>query len=94
MKTIYKYAISHTEKQEYEMPAGATLLAVQMQYGQPCVWAEVDDAAPRVRRTLAIVGTGQEVPSAGVYIGSFQIEVVVGIVNNVWHIYDLGEVQP
>ena len=57
-----------------EMPANATVLALQLQRGVPTLWAQVDPRGPAVTRTFRWVGTGSEVPSGGEYIGTAQMQ--------------------
>ena len=68
-----------------DMPIGAIILTVQVQYGVPCVWALCDDALPKVRRHIVLYGTGQDLPNnPGKYIGTVQF-------NNgglVFHVFD------
>ena len=89
MKTIYRYALSVSERQEHEMPAGAVLLTVQVQNGVPYLCAQVDTGMPLVTRRLFLAGIGGGVPEHGVYVGSY-----VDRHNFCGHIYDLGEAQP
>lgn len=58
MKTIYKYVFSIDDTIDLNVPEGAEFLAVQMQRGQPCVWAIVTPGAPRETRVLRLRGTG------------------------------------
>lgn len=50
--------------------------------GVPCIWMEVDEAAPPITVSVRIVGTGNEVPEGSEYAGSF----VEGD-TYVWHVY-------
>jgi hypothetical protein len=50
-----------------------------------CVWAEIDTDHPICDRKIQLVGTGHEVLSGGVYIGTAKDGPFV------WHVYDLGE---
>lgn len=74
MKTIWKFPLKVIDVQAIEMPSGANMLAVQMQQGTPCVWAEVDPEAERVTRHIAIFGTGHPMPDRVMeYISTFQL---------------------
>jgi len=42
------------------MPAGATILSVQNQGGQPALWALVDETARKEPRTFMWKGTGHD----------------------------------
>jgi hypothetical protein len=91
MRTIFKYPLEVADNQVVRMPAGATILTVQTQWGAPCIWAIVDDAQPNVNRKLLVVGTGHKLPlDCGQYVGTFQVEV--GSADLVFHVFDLGEV--
>jgi hypothetical protein len=74
-KQIWKYPIQISDCVEHEMPRGARLLCVQVQWGMPCLWAIVDPEQPRVRRRFWVVGTGHPFPnSEGLfYIGTVQL---------------------
>lgn len=61
--TIYKYPLKVTDWQFVTMPENAKILCVQMQYGEPCLWAMVDpDAVPKMRK-IHIFGTGHPISS-------------------------------
>lgn len=86
--TIRKFPLEVTDKQRVAMPRGARPLAVQVQYGVPCLWVLCDPEAPASDRLLAIHGTGHRVPEdPGVHIGSFQMHGG-GLV---FHVFDGGE---
>ncbi len=42
MISIWKFNLQTIDKQEIQMPVGAELLTVQIQNGEPCLWARVD----------------------------------------------------
>lgn len=76
MKTIYKYPIQVTDTQAIVLHAGAQVLCVQVQRGEPCIWAMVDDGAPVKPRQIRVYGTGQMLPATTNdhrYIGTFQL---------------------
>lgn len=57
------------------MPVGAEPLCVQVQHGQPCMWARVDVGAPPTTHHFRIAGTGHDLGSnTGRHIGSFQLQ--------------------
>lgn len=88
MKHIYKYPLAETVDQirdlkEMELPAGATLLTVQIQRKIPCIWAVVDDRdgdenkTKRVKRRFRTYGTGHPMEDAADfpnYVGTYQME--------------------
>lgn len=84
MKTIWKFEPVLEVSQAISMPAGAEILSVQVQNGEPCIWAKVDRDAPLVPRLIEIVGTGHYAPDHP-YIGTVQTGEFV------WHFFDLGE---
>lgn len=90
MMTIYKYPLPVSDSIALPMPKGARVLTVQVQGGQPCVWAMVDVNAPTVTRTFVLRGTGHSaegLASLAPYVGTFQLHggAFVG------HLFDLGE---
>jgi hypothetical protein len=88
MRTIFKYPLEVTDTPVVRMPAGAEILTVQMQRGEACIWAIVDDAVPNVSRRLLVVGTGHGMPlDSGQYVGTFQTGALV------FHVFDLGEIK-
>lgn len=77
MRTIWKYAIGPGVTR-LDMPRGAEVLDVQVQLGQPVLWAVVDDEAPTLLRTFFTAGTGHRLPEATEatleYVATFQLE--------------------
>ena len=88
MKSIWKFPIEAVGIQGIPMPLGAKLLDVQIQAGQPCLWALVDPAAEKVTRQISVYGTGHPMllPDQP-YIASFQL--AGGAL--VFHAFDGGE---
>lgn len=85
MKTIWKFALQSVLP--VQMPQAAKILSVQMQNGEPQVWAEVNPNNDTVSRTFRVYGTGHTLPdNPGTYVGTFQ--QTTGLV---WHVYDKGE---
>ena len=71
MKTIYKYTVTGLPLQnKIEMPMGATILSVNMQGADFCMWALVDTNAETEEREFEIVGTGWELDDNMSYIGT------------------------
>lgn len=65
------------------MPSGAVIVAVGMQgHGNLRIWAEGDVDAPRAKRTVAIVGTGEPIPDGWAYRGTTHDDPFV------WHVYE------
>jgi len=72
MKVIWKFPVTDSSV-DIAIPQGARILCLQMQAGQPCIWAEVDIEAPAITRTAHIVMTGQGYASCpGEYCGTVQ----------------------
>ena len=65
------------------MPVGARILTLQIQGGEPTLWAEVDDTRPVRNRCFTCYGTGHRLPpSPGVYVGTFSRDGFI------WHVYE------
>ena len=93
MKTIWKYEIHTTDCQDIEMPMEAQILTVQVQNGEPCLWALIDPDQKRGIRQIRIIGTGHiiEKPmsidnSIDEYLGTYQLRD--GAL--VFHVFDKG----
>ncbi|WP_037322845.1 DUF7352 domain-containing protein [Amycolatopsis thermoflava] len=72
-RTVWKFPLNLIGEPVIPMPRGAQILTVQMQDGQPQLWALVDPAQPVERRRLFIVGTGQPMPTdAATYLATWQ----------------------
>ena len=72
MPTIWKYMLELEDQQSISMPNGAVPLCVQLQNGQPCVWARVDPEQPPKTHNFWICGTDQPTPD-GRYLGTFRL---------------------
>lgn len=73
--TIWKFPILVNDEQDIEMPRGADILWVDVQQGQPCIWARVNPAAPRENKRIRIFGTGHPMPDElGDYVGTFMMK--------------------
>lgn len=86
MATIWKFKLDICDFQEIEMPIGSTILCFQMNDNIPCIWASVNEDAPRIKRSFVIVGTGNPMPTpTGVrtYIGTVQERIFV------WHLFEV-----
>lgn len=90
MKTIYKYRIETNDSVVIEMHRGAEILAVQVQHGNPFLWAIVDNDAPKEKRVFEVYGTGHELkPLTAIdsrkYIGTYQLYGG----NLVFHVFEI-----
>lgn len=78
MKTIWKFALPEGLNGEIETPEDFGPLTVQLQHGEPYIWALVDTDSPTVRRRVVTYGTGQPCMFSesvdSMYAGSFQLE--------------------
>lgn len=63
MTTIWKFPLSD-ETTALEMPAGASILRVDVQDGSVFLWAMVDTDAPKETRFFLFYGTGYEIKDA------------------------------
>lgn len=88
MRTIFKYPIKVTDQQTVRMPQGAKILCVQLQFGGPCLWAEIEDSRPSEDRLIAVVGTGNPIPEAAElsYVGT--VQQAAG--HLIWHVYEVN----
>jgi hypothetical protein len=74
VKRVHKYAVE-PGRFKHLMTARADMLDVQVQHGQPQLWALVDLSAPQQWRHFAAVGTGHGIEDRIVgHVGSFQLE--------------------
>ena len=78
MKTIWKFELTIDGKQTISIPAGATILTIQIQNGIPCLWALVDPSTEeKEHRVIQIIGTGHPIKENDFwrsykYISTFQ----------------------
>lgn len=83
MKTIWKFPLYIVDEQTVQLPDTAQPLSVQIQDGEPCLWALVDPQAPSNPRRVKIFGTGNPVDISGNwnFVGTIQERIFV------WHIF-------
>jgi hypothetical protein len=83
---IFKYPAPIADLLSIEMPAKAKVLTVQLQRGEPQIWALVDDDGSLVPREFRWVGTGRGLGEPlGEYVGTLQIEG-----DFVFHLFELA----
>lgn len=58
--TIWKYQLEVGDLKAIDMPRGATILSVGVQFGEVCVWALVDEDAGLEERWFYMRGTGHD----------------------------------
>jgi hypothetical protein len=86
MRVVYKYPLPlEPGGVTVRMPRGAVILHLAVQHGVPCLWAEVDPAAPERERTFLLVPTGGQPPSQGAYLAT----LLMGGGDYVWHYYEV-----
>lgn len=75
MKTIWKIPIPIQDNIAIELPAGATVLTIQTQHNEPCLWALVEPDAPKKRRIFHLYWTDHPIEDADhlSYVGTFQM---------------------
>lgn len=76
MLTVYKYEVPLTDDFAIDMPCGARILSVQVQNGEPVLWALVDPEARELRRHFRLAGTGHmidQAPADLLFIGTMQL---------------------
>lgn len=82
MSRIWKYPVKGPNF-ELAMPQGARVLTVQVQHGEPVLWALVDPEKPHARRAFLLIGTGHDFDATGLnYVGTFQEGPFV------WHLFE------
>ena len=82
VRTIWKYVIPPDPGEFHlEMPGVPTFLDIQMQNGDPCLWAIVDPSAPMKTHRFRSFDTGGAIPIHIVtsleFIATFQAGVYV-----------------
>ena len=83
MNRIYKYRIKIRDVQVLSLPKDARVLCFQLQDDIPCIWAVIDDRAPKEERTFYIFGTGHPMTQEwGQYHGTIQQHGLV------WHLFE------
>lgn len=86
---IWKFPFEIDDLVRIEMPIGAVVLGLSLQYDKPYLLAMVDPCSPKEIREFVIIGTGNQMPDhVGKYIGSFQM--YGGLF--VWHVFERAEI--
>jgi len=86
-KVIFKYPIQIADDFTLDMPGGARILTVQLQNGNPYIWAIVEDTIPLLTYSFRVIGTGNPFSPdyRDRYIGTVQTGPFV------WHIFEVSE---
>jgi len=71
-RRVFKYPVPIADAFALELPEGAEVLAVQVQHGQPCIWALVNTRVRSAPRHFRLARTGQVVGEVTRHVGSFQ----------------------
>ena len=84
LQRVYKYPLYLGDWVSVTMPEGAEPLSVQVQRGEPYLWARVTVANPPALHHFRIAGTGHDLGSnIGRHVGSFMLPGV----NLVFHVF-------
>jgi len=89
---IWKYTLAVKHSQVVEMPKHAKLLTVQVNLGEPCVWAAVNTQETYEKRVLITYGTGHPVQEITLFpfLGTYQLEQADLPFPLVFHVFDGG----
>lgn len=88
MKMVGKFDAVIDDFITIAMPEGAEILTVQMQYGDPKVWALIDTSLPMGERKFSWIGTGDPFDIAyKKYVGTVQMKV--GQRELVFHLFEI-----
>jgi hypothetical protein len=91
-RVIFKYVLAHHGNLATQMPKGAKVLHVGVQYQNLCLWALVDIEQPVERRWFSVYGTGEALgkqSNSQNYIGT--AEMMVGMTSTIWHVFEDDE---
>jgi hypothetical protein len=85
MRTIWKFMLEPTRLNRIEMPENAKILIAAEQYGEICIWAEVNTDSQKSVRLFEVFGTGHEMDDVHrEYIGTAMLSVG----SLVFHVYE------
>lgn len=84
-RVIFKYVLPVDATVILELPAGAIVRHFGAQGDGLYIWVEVDSLKRPVRRSFAIIPTGEGVPDDGEYVGTALMHD--GAL--VWHLYEV-----
>ena len=98
MKTILKYEVKlglRGDREETLHPwrintyRGAKLLDVQMNFGQPVMWMEVDTDEMKEPKYFRIFATGEPMPTAEGLVMEHRATLQINRGEWVWHLYEI-----
>jgi hypothetical protein len=91
MKRIYKYCIPVQDYYAFTTYKGFSILSLQIQDDNICMWAIVDISAPLIQIDLRMLGTGMSVSNVyPYYVGT--VQQAGGML--VWHIFSKQVLDP
>lgn len=93
-RRIFKYHFAEVDRQIIAIPHDHEILHLGMQYGQPTLWAIVDDNSDDANYVIWIVPTGDTLPTDGAagrlsaehHIGTIQKQLTTSV-ELVWHVF-------
>ena len=86
MNKVFKYPVPVNDYFFLDIPRGAKILTVQVQNGEPQIWALVNPENPIKTRNFCLAGTGDSINERNlIHIGTFQIRSLV------WHLFEIKE---
>lgn len=85
MNTIWKIPLATADIQTIEIPAGAKILTLQIQYSEPAIWFEADTNSPLEERYFITIVTGYRIPNNAKYVGTYQKNDGVFV----YHVYEV-----
>lgn len=81
--TIWKFPFPIRDQFAIEMPADSKIVLLELQGGEPCLWAIVHPRMCKVTRRFRIVGTGHPIEAGLEHVASFQQ------LSFVWHLFEV-----
>jgi hypothetical protein len=90
-RRVWRFRVPVADATTLEMPKGAEVLTVQLQRGEPTLWAACDPEVATETRHFRWVGTGHPFDGPALYVGTVQFsggslvfhlfEIMGGLVN-------------
>ena len=96
MKKVFNYKLPLGNQRSVEMPVGAEILHMDMQAGEPTMWAMIDSGSAIEERRFHVIGTGWDIPGHTVYRGTIvDPRGAEGLPNGfVWHVWEECGIVP
>lgn len=90
MITIWKYPlVLQGSRQDFMVPAGATLLPMGVQQGVPTLWFLINTTNGKVKRSFRIYGTGHEIYPRDLESLSPVGTAITDLGSRVWHVFEI-----